>query len=191
MDSTNTPAQILEQEPIIVQPDAPWLRTNGKVTPDDHLKSLTSQWGPETWEKYLCWFENQTGQRAESLESPKRYDEICESQEESIFVYAQSSADDDLKNLVGEYLKTLTNQQRRVIELLFWEGRSERYVAKALSVNQKSVHRLKLRAINKIRTLLKGGLSSRIMRGEISPLRNGGPNEQTLFLAKSRLAEAG
>ena len=106
--------------------------------------------------------------------------------------FAQTNADDELKSVVSKFLLRLTPQQRRVIEMIFWDGRSERYVAEHLSINQKSVHRLKLRALSKIRDLLKGGLSSRIMRGETSPLINeGGTNAEHLSLAKSHLAEAG
>lgn len=167
MDSINTPAQANEQlEEIIVQPKAPWLQMNGKVTPEEHLKTITPNWSPETWETYLIWFENQKGQRAESLVSPRRYNEVCESQEESIFVYAQSNADDDLRSVVSEYLNTLTDQQRRVVEMIFWEAKSAREVAQTLGIRHQSILRLKKRALNKINRLLKGGASSRIMRGE-------------------------
>lgn len=190
MDSQNQlPSE--EQIKYAVQPEQPWLLENGKHTPEDQLKTLTPSWSAETWEKYLVWFENQNGQRAESLISPRRYDGICATQEESIFTLSQSCADDDLRNAVGDYLKTLTEQQHRVIEMIFWEGRSERFVSQELGINRGSVHRLKQRALSKIKSLLKGGCSSRIMRGEISPLAKGDEHEANLLLAESRLAEAG
>lgn len=193
MDSNTTPAQAIEQQPIIVQAEAPWLQQNGKHTPEEYLKILTPEWSSKTWEKYLSWFENQDGTRAESIVNPKRYDSICEEQEESIFAaYSQTSADDELKTIISKFLLRLTPQQRCVIELIFWEGRSERYVAEQLSINQKSVHRLKIRAMSKIKQLLKGGLSSRIMKGENSPIMNeGGTDAENLSLAKSLMAEAG
>lgn len=193
MDTNTTPAQAIEQQPIIVQAEAPWFQQNGKHTPEEHLKTLTPKWSAETWEKYLNWFENQDGTRSESIVDTKRYDKICESEEVSIFAtYSQTSADDELKAIISRFLLRLTPQQRRVIEMIFWEGRSERFVAEQLSINQKSVHRLKNRAMSKIKQLLKGGLSSRIMKGENSPIMNeGGTDAENLSLAKSLMAEAG
>lgn len=167
MDSINTKtAQYFEQEEIIVQPKAPWLQTNGQHTPDEHLKMLTPSWSAATWEKYLKWYEDLEGQRAESVVPPKKYDDICNNLEESIFVYAESSSNQDLRELVGEYLKSLSNKQQLVLNMIFWKGRSERYVAKSLKMDPASVHRTKIRALNKIKDLAKKVSSSRIMRGE-------------------------
>lgn len=191
MDSVNTSALNNEQQLIIVHVEAPWLQMNGQPTPEDHLKILTPQWSPEIWERYLSWFENQTGQRSESLVLPKKYDQICEAQEESIFVFSQGNADDDLRGLVSEYLKTLTHLQRRVIEMIFWDGRSTRNVAQELGIRHQSVAKLKKRALNKIKDLLREGATSRIMRGETSLIVKGGTDEENLLLAESYLAEAG
>jgi RNA polymerase sigma factor (sigma-70 family) len=192
MDTITKSAQTIEQYSIIVQPEAPWLQQNGKHTPDEFLKTLTPTWSPELWEKYLIWFENHSGTRAESLVGTKKYDRACESEEESLFsAFAQSNADDELKNIIGRFLLRLTPQQRRVIEMIFWEGRSERYVAQALGINQQPVNRLKKRALSKIKDLISEGVSSRIMSGENSPLINeGGTNAECLSLAKGHLAEA-
>lgn len=189
MDSNQTPAQAIEQM-LIVKTETPWVLENGKVTPEAHLRTLTAQWSAEIWEKYLTWFENQDGQRAESLLPPRRYVEMCEVQQESIFVFAQSNADDDLRALISQYLLTLTEQQRRVIEMIFWDGRSERFVSQTLGINRGSVHRLKIRATNKIKDLLRGGCSSRIMKGENSSIQKGGSNEVRLQLAHGSMPEA-
>lgn len=193
MDAHTTPAQAIEHQPIIVRAEAPWLQQNGKHTPEEYLKILTPEWSSETWEKYLNWFENQNGTRAESIVNPKRYDSICEEQEESILsAYSQTSADDDLRVTISKFLLRLTPQQRRVIEMIFWEGRSERYVAQFLGINQQPVNRLKKRALSKIKDLLSEGVSSRIMKGENSPIMNeGGTDAKNLSLAKSPMAEAG
>lgn len=190
MDSSCNPVQ-QDQMEYTVQTERPWLLENGDRTPDDHLKTLTPYWSAEIWESYLTWFETP---RPESLIAPWRYDQICEESTESIFEFAQSNADDELKNRVAQYLAELTKQQRQVIEMIFWEGRSERFVAQSLGINHKSVHRLKLRALKKITHLLKGGPSSRLMRGEISPFstETGDANgKQVLVLAEGTLPKAG
>lgn len=157
----------IQPDQIIVQPQRPWLQMDGKVTPDEYLKTLTPGWSTETWDRYLTWFE---GQGSESLISPWRYDKVCEESTESIFEFAQSNADDELRNRVAQFLAELTEQQRQVIEMIFWHGRSERYVARELGIKQVSVHGLKKRALNKISGLLKGAITSPFVRGEISPL---------------------
>jgi RNA polymerase sigma factor (sigma-70 family) len=156
MDSSNTSAQEVEQTPLSTQPNHPWLDSEGNTLPDQELRPITQDWSAKTWEDYLLWFENQNGQRAESLIPKRRYDEICDNQEESIFILAQSSADQDLKDRVSSYLATLTDQQRRALKMLFWESKSLRETAAVLGINHKAVLRLKKRALNKIRGLLKG-----------------------------------
>jgi RNA polymerase sigma factor (sigma-70 family) len=166
MDSSRT--QLQEEQPTLhVQPEQPWLLTNGNATPEKYLRELTPNWDTETWERYLAWYE---APRSESLLPPRRYDQICEEATESIFVRAQSHADGDLRSRIGKYLATLTGQQRQVTELIFWHGRSERYVADKLGISQQSVHRLKQRSLKRIKHLLKEGVASRIMRGEVSSL---------------------
>ncbi len=177
----------IQQDQHPVQAAQPWFLQNGKITPDEMLRHLTPTWSKATWEKYLAWWETQ---RPESLVSPWFYKKICEEQVESIFASAQSNADDELKDQVNGYLIGLSEPQKKVIEMIFWEGRSERYVAKHLGINQKSAHRLKIRALNKIRQLIEGGLSSRIMRGEIISLslETGATNDETVLeLAQSDL----
>lgn len=167
MDSINTKtAQYFEQEEVIVQAKAPWLQINGQHTPDEHLKTLTPSWSAATWEKYLKWYEDLEGQRAESVVPPKKYDDICDNLEESIFVYAESSSDQDLRELVGEYLKSLSKKQQLVLNMIFWKGRSERYVAQKLGMKQQAVNQLKKRALSKIKDLAQNVVASRIMRGE-------------------------
>lgn len=181
----------LGQTEYTVQPERPWLLSDGKTTPDEHLKALTPFWSAEMWDRYLAWYETP---RPESLIPPWRYDQICEENTQSIFDLAQSNAEAELKNRVESHLAQLTGQQRQVVEMIFWEGRSERYVAQQLGINQKSVHRMKLRALKKITHLLKGGLSSRVMRGEISHLSKGmgGVNgTEVLDLAEETLPQAG
>ena len=177
-----------DQIQIIVQPEQPWLLLNGNSTPDEHLKTLTPAWNQATWEKYLDWYDVP---RPESLVRPKTYRKICEATEESLFVNAQSNADDELKARVSSFLSKLTDQQKVVINLIFWEGRSEREVAELLKINHKSVHRLKVRALKKIRGLLVGGPASRIMKGKVNfaPVTTGVENG-VIDLAKGNIPKA-
>ena len=154
-----------DQNEIIVQSKQPWLLLNGNTTPDEHLKKLTPKWDEATWERYLEWYDVP---RPESLVRPRTYKKISEAADESLFVHSQSNADDELKARVTSFLSKLTDQQRTVINLIFWEGRSERETAELLKINHKSVHRLKVRALKKIKGLLVGGPGLRIMKGKVN-----------------------
>lgn len=191
MDSVNKPAHATEQTPIIVQPDAPWYQVDGKITPDAHLKMLTPSWDTKTWEKYLSWLDKIESRTNETLLHPRKYDELCDETKESIFVNAESGADDDLRKFVAKYLMRLTPQQRRVLELIFWEGQSERDVAELLGIKQQSVHDVKKRAFNKIRGLIEGHCRLPYMRGLNSSQVQGGTDEGNHWLAEVDLAEAG
>ncbi len=180
-----------DKQCTISQGNHPWLDERGFPLSDEQLRSVSRSWDEATWNKYLEWHETP---RAESLLRPQEYDEACEKLEESVFVDAQSSADDELKTRIGMLLSSLTDQQRRVLEPIFWQGWSERRVAQELKLNHKSVHRLKERALNKISKLLKGGPSSRIMRGEISPLHKETgemDGKKVLGLADRKIQKAG
>lgn len=144
----------------------PWLTSAGLEISREQLRKISESWDQETWEQYLTWYETP---RSESLHPQRRYDQLCETSTESIFILAQSNSDNDLKKRVSTYLAVLTQQQRQVIEMIFWEGRSERHVARDLGINHKSVHRIKFRALKKISSLIKEGPSSRTMRGKFLP----------------------
>ncbi len=183
MDSSNT-AQFIEQT-VSVKPGSPWLQTNGKPTPEEHLKTLTPHWDQATWGQYLKWYEEIDGTRAESIVPPKLYDQICEAQEESIFIYAQSNADDQLKNRIRQHIELLTPQQQKIIDFIFWQGRSERYIANRLGISCVAVHQIKKRALKSLESIIQGVSSSRIMRGENSPLTKGAMDDKKIL----RLAE--
>ncbi len=175
----------------MIHPWPHWLDVHGQPISDSHLKMLSKTWSAQTWEAYLTWYQMP---RAESLVSPRRYDQLREQTTESLFGIAQSNADDALKDRISVYLDGLTEQQRQVIEMVFWQGRSERYVAHELGIRQQSVHRLKNRSLKKIRDLLREGVVSRIKRGEISPFSSdmGEANgNEVLDLAFGNLPQAG
>ncbi|MFN8789984.1 MAG: RNA polymerase sigma factor [Bdellovibrionales bacterium] len=173
-----------------VKSEAPWLMPNGKPTPDDILKNLTPHWDAVTWEKYLQWLDFYEDRTSETLAAPYLYDKLCEEMVESVFSFSENCAEHDLRGYVAGFLQKLTTKQRRVLEMIFWEGRSERYVAQHLSISHGSVHRLKSRALSKIKELIVEGMRHPYVRGENSSHIKGGTDAESLLLAKSLMAEA-
>jgi RNA polymerase sigma factor (sigma-70 family) len=178
-----------DQIKIMVQPEQPWLLLNGKHTPENQLKKLTPFWDTATWDRYLIWFETP---RAESLLTPGKYIKACEEDEESIFVNAQSDADAKLRAEVNELLESLTQLESKVIRLIFWDGRSERFVANHLKLSRSTIKDAKKRALKRIKLILKTHTpSSRNMKGkvEFASLTTGVSNGAT-DLAKGEIRKA-
>ncbi len=167
----------------------PWLLVNGKDTPEELLKTLTPNWDADTWEKYLEWYETQLG---ESQVHPRKYDKICEEQEESIFVNAQSSADDDLKAAINALIQDLTNLELKVVKLIFWESKSQRDAADILNISRRTVRDAKKRALDRIKRHFKGHTPiSPIMKGKnYFPSATTGVNDGVFKLVKKHVPKA-
>ncbi|ADL08376.1 sigma-70 family RNA polymerase sigma factor [Thermosediminibacter oceani] len=58
------------------------------------------------------------------------------------------------KIYIQQVLSVLTLQQRKVIELIIFKGLTEKEIAKQLGISQPSVHRLKIRGLNKIKNII-------------------------------------
>jgi DNA-directed RNA polymerase specialized sigma24 family protein len=145
----------------------PWLDKYGTQKPEKQIIELSREWSPDLWEQYLSWTESP---RAESLLGCKRYKSLSEQQETTI--YQQFCAEDvseEIKNIIKDASKTLTEKQKYVLEMIYWHGRSERYIATSLGITQKAVNLIKQRSLNRI-IKSTGVLSSRLMRREISSL---------------------
>lgn len=145
----------------------PWLDRYGTQKSEKQIIELSRNWSPKTWEQYLSWIESP---RAESLLGSKRYQTLSEEQETTI--YQQFCAEDvseEIKNIIKDASKTLTEKQKYVLEMIYWHGRSERYIATSLGITQKAVNLIKQRSLNRI-IKSTGVLSSRLMRREISSL---------------------
>lgn len=122
----------------------PWLDERGRVLGDELLKQVSSSWSPETWEAYLSSIE--TGIVEQQL-IPGHYDQIAESSSDTWASASECTADYELKTQVEILMSDLSDQQKRVIQMTFWEGRSERFVARSLGVSRSSVFVLKKRAL--------------------------------------------
>lgn len=140
---------------ITVHPEQPWLCENGKRLSDEQIKTVSKSWDAITWEHYLCWFESPM---AETLIPERSYDRKAEAMIETIFVRTQSHADDSLRNRVGKVLDGLTVKQRRIVEMTFWQGKSERQIADELNLSRSTIKVTKRRALSKLATLLRAAV---------------------------------
>jgi RNA polymerase sigma factor (sigma-70 family) len=188
MDSINLIASIETQTSAHVE--KPWLNEKGHAVSDHDLKELSKSWDQETWEKYL---NSLDGTLSDQQLKPYEYDYLAENAELTCWDLSQSSADDQAKDFVADLLKLLTPQQQRIIQMNFWEGRSERYIAEELRVSRNTVKTLKKRVLRKLARHLKvvSPISPLVKGEENSSITKGGTDEGNHRLACRHLAEAG
>lgn len=188
MDSINHVAS--NEAPTSVYSEKPWLNEKGHALSEHDLKEASKGWDQETWEKYL---NSLDGTLSEQQLKPYEYDYLAESAELTCWDLSQSSAEEEGKGFVANLLKLLTPQQQRIIQMNFWEGRSERYIAEELRVSRNTVKTLKKRVLRKLARHLKGvSPISPLVKGENnSSITKGGTDEGIHRLANRHLAEAG
>lgn len=187
MDSTNTTASI--EAPISVHGEKPWLDQRGHSLSEHDLKEVSKHWRQSTWERYLSSLD---GTLSEQQIAPYHYNDLAERMEFTCWEHSQSEADDETTKFVAEILKNLTSQQMRIVQMTFWEGRSERYIAEELKISRSTVKTLKKRVLKRLAARLRGvSPISPLVKGEISPIAKGGTDEASLLLVLDDLAEAG
>lgn len=148
--------------------EKPWLDERGRPLSDDKLRALPAEWDAATWESYLQSIE--VG-RVESLVSPRQYEAALDRQEQPVFAFAQSHANDGLRGEMTTLLKRLTPQQKKIIEMTFWQGFGDVRVSKELGICRRTVRTVKRRILRKLaKGIGKVSPSHRLMGGEMIPL---------------------
>ena len=168
-----------------LNPQAPWLNAKGHGLSDKELKEVSQHWDQETWNKYLDSLDH--GLSEQQL-NPYDYDDIAEKMEFSCWEFSQSDADDQSKHLIKKICKKLSPQQKKIIEMTFWHGRSERFIAKELKISRNTIKTFKKRALLQIKALLEKQVSpvSPLMRGENKLSLVQGDKDDTQYFKRSR-----
>ena len=183
-----THTQSIHSNQIIPNKAKPWLDEFGSLLTSAQLKKHSESWSHEVWEEYLRTIESPL---SESQLSPSNFDELAEMQTENIFSFSELCADDDLKAQIKIMLNVLTKKQKRVMEMIYWENKSERQIATILKIHQTSVRDFKRSALKRLSATYCLPLTSPLMRGKISFLdKTGGEDAKaTLTVAKSNSYE--
>jgi RNA polymerase sigma factor (sigma-70 family) len=138
----------------------PWLDDKGRILNDKELKEISMDWTHETWESYLSYIEIP---RSESLIEEFHFDSIAETNH--IF---DDLPDTNRNKKLHSAIKKLTKKQQKIIFLIFFEGLSVREIALRMNISHGSVHDLKIRALNSLKSQIEGADTLRIMRGKNS-----------------------
>lgn len=131
-------------------PKRPWLCKRGFALPDEQLKLISKTWDHDTWERYLKWIETP---RKESLVTHKKFKQLLKNYSLAE-LHEESELDETLHNLLTYALNSLTPKQLEVITLIFWEGRTLRYIAEQMGIHWTSVRETRDQALKKIKNKL-------------------------------------
>lgn len=189
MDSLITGANSTENQHSPSQP-MPWLNSKGQMLSDKKLKEISPRWDQDTWEKYLNYLD---GTLSEQQFHPNAYEDMSEKMEKSCWELTQSDADRDSKSLVNSLFRELSTHQRKILKMIFWEGRSERFVARELKLSRSTIKVIKRRALKRLNALLRSEVSpiSPLMRGKDFSNATGGADAKTKTAAQNQLQKVG
>ena len=140
----------------------PWLNDDGTMKPDSELRELGKSWTRQQWNNYLDETKRipphdaleQTTCRIE-FASPQECRNLYESMSENVQV-----------DMLDEEVDKLSEIERKVIRLRFWDGMNVTNSAKALGMNRGHVWRIDKRALKKIEI----GMSCRIVGENIDKI---------------------
>ena len=132
----------------------PWLNDDGTMRPDSELRELGKSWTAQQWNNYLDEVTGtpphdaleQTTCRIDFI-SPEEGGKIYDSMSEKVRV-----------DMLDEEIEKLSEIERKVIQLTFWEDMNTTKAAEALGMNRGQAWRVKKRALKKIKT----GMSCRM-----------------------------
>ena len=130
----------------------PWLDENGNVYSNEKLRVLKDGWNLETWEAFLKSDVEKACQ--EYLPDDPGFVENSQiGYSESYQDMASSERFPMLKEQVRAYLNRLTLKEQKIIQAIFWEGKSQRDIARELKVSRAAIFRTRDRALKKLGAL--------------------------------------
>ncbi len=122
---------------------------------EDDLLSASRNWSPDEWESYLRTLEVGL---SESLSSKTEVNQRGISN--NIFELSSSGCSEELSMVVGKLLAHLSERQALVLRKIFWDGKSERKIARELKIGRQAVYDLKKRALKNLRKVAQGVLAT-------------------------------
>ena len=137
----------------------PWLDINGNLLSDEELKERSKAWAVDVWERFLSRTVD-VAQR-EEIVSPSSFERFSAIDPSTLWDSAAAKAyPESHHRAVQKSLRNLSNQQARIIRLVFWRGMSSREVAKNLGVCRSLVVRQKWNSLRKLKRLSQNYVST-------------------------------
>lgn len=122
---------------------------------DKVLREKSKSWSAEDWESYLRTIEVGLKESLSSMGEVTRMGLTS-----NVFEYAETDCSDDVSELVENLLSLLSERQAFVLRRVFWDGKSERQIAKMMKISRQAVYDLKKRALKNLRKRSQGVLAT-------------------------------
>ena len=134
----------------------PWLDSSGEIKSDSELKRVCQNWSSEQWEDYLSTI---GGFQTEIiLDEPKSIESLSQLKYDTEFQSMISSVEfkdlSSLKKIIREILTQIPENQRKVLDFLFWQDLSVRGTAKRMKISRSAVQQTKDRALKSVAKMI-------------------------------------
>ena len=165
------------EKKIEVSTSKPWQKKDGTELSTLELREVSKKWSPTTWERYL--------RTLEFVENPDVIIStgIPHAEEKKVptladFLPSHQALSEEVVGKLQSALSSssLSERERRILVLIYWERSTEREVSMLLGISRCLVRKLKKRAQNKMKRIL--GRKLRSMKSN----SNAGGSAQTPYL---------
>lgn len=150
----------------------PWLNDDGSRKSESQIKDDCKSWSAQNWEEYLQ--TQEVDQRELLFDNPATSDNFSqEAHDQHIKTIFDRNDYPGLQQKLVKLMGLLSEKQRCVLHLLFWENRSVLEIAEMTGITRQSVYELKGRALTQLGSLLVKSTVQSIKTSEnVSPLTN-------------------
>lgn len=139
------------------QTSNPWLDQNGKLLPDEKIKSISKNWSVEIWEEFLkATVETDLSQK-EVLTFD--YESLCEEQTETTWG-TPCRLPSVVQKEIQESVQMLKDRPYRVIRRHYWRDMTLRKIAELENLPASRIHKIKEGSLNKIKGLLEKSVNT-------------------------------
>ena len=133
----------------------PWPGKNNHELPDKCLKSISTNWDTQTWDRYLDATVD-VNMKESLLDDPATVDTLSQEryQDDYIGLFGQSEEFPNLQNAFDEIIKCLPEKEAIVIRLIFYNGLNIPEVSKKIGYHKTTIIRLRDKGISSLKKML-------------------------------------
>lgn len=135
----------------------PWLDRKGCERPVEELKRISLSWNKKTWESYLQWKESP--QNEVILQNPLSVEDLSVGDFTGmLFGFSEQSDYPVLGRIVVQQtINKLTQRQKKIIKMRFWEGKNICEISRELGVSRRSIRVSMDQGLSKMKKIIESG----------------------------------
>ena len=130
----------------------PWLNDEGKILSDSEIEKLSQNWNQETWDCYLK-ETVEVSQKELPLKSFSMSESYSDHRHEEFYAIKRIDLKRNpvLKKFINDLVDAMSEEDRMMIRMIYWEDLSIRRVAQAMEVSKSTIVRRQKKALNKLK----------------------------------------